>query len=59
MGRSVMDGTPAYEQIDFLERKVAELEADNKRLEKAATIILSDPTADVDALLRAALQEGE
>ncbi len=28
MGRGVMDGTPTYEQIDFLERRVADLEHD-------------------------------
>jgi len=33
MGRSIMDGTPAYEQIGFLERKVAELEAANDKLD--------------------------
>ena len=41
MGRSIMDGTPAYEQIDFLTRelekaeaKIAELEADNELYRK-------------------------
>ena len=28
MGKSTMHGTPAYEQIEFLERRVTELEAD-------------------------------
>ena len=35
MGRSVNDGTPAYAQIEFLERRNAELEAENERLRKA------------------------
>lgn len=33
MGRSVMDGTPCYEQLDFAHRKIAGLESRNDSLE--------------------------
>ena len=40
-------------------RNLADEKIKNQRLEKAANIILNNPTADVDALLRVALREGE
>ena len=48
MGKSVMHGTPSYEQIAFLDGKVAKLEAEVERFRKAIAIYSREEVGGIE-----------